>query len=326
MARKLSMSAALREALAQILRNDDKAFLIGEDIGVYGGAFKISRGFAAEFGDRRVIDTPISEAGIVSVSCGAALMGSRPIIEIMFMDFLMLAMDAVVNVAVKWEATYGGGFAMPLLIRCPAGAGRSYGPTHSQSFEGMLQTVPGLQVVCPATPADAAGLLLGAYESAKPTVFVEHKALYARSGPVPETLTSMPLGEARVLRRGSDVSLFAYGRQVPVAWAAAEALARQGVQAEVVDLRCIRPLDRATVAESLSRTGRGLSLEESPVAGGIGAELAAVAMSDAFDYLEAPFQRLGPKGDIIPCNKALEAACFPTVAEVAAAAAELANY
>ncbi len=324
--RDLSMTDAVREALAQILRDHPEAFLIGEDIGVYGGAFKTTRGFVNDFGPDRVIDTPISEAGFVSIAAGAALMGSHPIVEIMFMDFMALAFDGIINVAVKWQEIYGPDYSMPLIIRAPAGAGRSYGPTHSQSFEGLLLNVPRLTIVCPSNPADAAGLLLGAYALKQPVICVAHKALYARKGPVPDVLAPEPIGQARVLQPGTDCSIFAYGRQVPVALAAARQLADEGISVEVVDLRTIKPLDRTTVVESMARTGRGMSLEESPVIGGVGAELAAVVMAEAFDYLEAPFRRLGAAEQAIPCSPRLEQACFPTVATVADTARELCAY
>jgi len=322
----ISVSAALRETLAQILREHPEAFLIGEDIGVYGGAFKITRDFVSEFGESRVVDTPISENGIVSVAAGAALLGSRPIVEIMFMDFLMLAMDGVVNVLSKWQEVYGDDFAMPVIIRCPAGAGRSYGPTHSQSFEGMLLNVPGLQIICPSNPADAAGLLLGAFDSRRPTVIVEHKALYARKGPVALPITPQPIGQARIVRPGSSLTLIAYGRHVGHALAAAQALEAEGIDAEVIDLRSLKPLDTATIVESIQRTGRGLCVEESPVIGGVGSEISAVVMEQCFDYLEAPFARLGAAEAAIPCSPALETANFPAPDTIAAKARELAAY
>lgn len=324
--RDISMSTALREALAQILRTDANAILIGEDIGVYGGAFKITRDFVKEFGDNRIVDTPISEAGIVSVAAGAALMGSRPIVEIMFMDFLTLALDGLINIVVKWQEIYGDEFSVPLIIRCPAGAGRSYGPTHSQSFEGLLMNVPKLTIVCPSNPADAAGLLLGAFEAGVPTVFVEHKALYARTGPVPAVLTPLPLGVARILRPGSDLTLLAYGRHVVSALAAAQTLAAEGIDAEVIDLRTVKPLDVETIVESLSRTGRGISIEESPVIGGVGAEISALVMEHCFDYMEAPFVRLGAAEMAIPCSPRLETACFPSADSICTRARQLAAY
>jgi pyruvate/2-oxoglutarate/acetoin dehydrogenase E1 component len=324
--RELSMSAAIRESLQQLLRAHPEAYLIGEDIGVYGGAFKISAGFVSEFGDDRVVDTPISEAGIVSVAAGSALCGSRPIVEIMFMDFLPLALDGLINVAVKWRDIYGDAFGVPLIIRAPAGGGRSYGPTHSQSFEGLLMNVPKLVICCPSSPADAAGLLLGAYDAATTVVFVEHKVLYARKGPVPATFAPLPIGEAAVLRPGTDLTIVSYGRHVASALAAAEALVADGVSAEVVDLRTIKPLDRACIVDSIQRTGRLLTVEESPVIGGVGGELAALAMTEAFDYLEAPLRRLGAAEEPIPCSPALEQACFPTADTVAAAARELVAY
>lgn len=313
----MSMSQAIREALAQILRGDDRAFLLGEDIGAYGGAFKVTRGFSDEFGPDRIVETPICESGFVSVACGAALAGGRPIVEIMFMDFITLAMDAIVNVAVKWQATYGEEFAMPLVIRTPGGAGRSYGPTHSQSFEGLLLNVPMLRICCPSNPADAAGLLLGAYEDPGAVVFIEHKALYGRKGPVPDPIAPLPLGRARRLQAGQNCSIFTYGRQVgTVLQAAARLREEHGFSADIIDLRTIKPLDTAAIAESVSRTGRAVIVEESPVIGGVGAEITATIMEQAFDYLEAPVARLGAAEAPIPCAPRLETAAFPTVAAV----------
>jgi pyruvate/2-oxoglutarate/acetoin dehydrogenase E1 component len=324
--RELTMSAAIRETLAQILREDERALLLGQDIGRYGGAFKITRGFADEFGPERVRDTPMSEAATVSVACGAALLGSRPIVEVMFMDFLTLGLDGLINVAVKWPAVYGNGFAMPLLVRCPAGGGRAYGPTHSQSFEGLLLNVPGLTLCCPATPADAGGLLLGAYAAATPTVFIEPKALYARQGPVPDRFAPLPIGQGAIVRPGQDLTLIGYGRLLHACLAAADELARQGVAAEVLDLRTLKPLDTELIVASVSRTGRALTVEESPVVGGVGGELTAVIMAGAFGALEAPVARLGAAEGPIPCSPALEARHFPTVADIVTRALALARY
>lgn len=317
---ELSMSAAIREAQRKILTDNPEAFLIGEDIGLYGGAFKISAGFIHEFGPKQVIDTPISEAGIVSVAAGAALAGSRPIVEIMFMDFMLLAFDGLINVAVKWEEIYGSEFNIPLIVRTPAGAGRSYGPTHSQSFEGMLMNVPKLVICAPSNPADAAGLLLGAYESERCVVFIEHKALYARKGQVPEALEPLPIGKGAVVRPGADIVLFAYGRHVATALQAANELATRGISAEVVDLRTVKPLDKDLIVERFSRAGRGMSLEESPVIGGVGGEIASIIMEEAFDYIEAPFVRMGAAEQAIPCSPALERECFPNLQTIVAQA------
>ena len=324
--REISMSAALREVLQQILQDDDRAFLMGEDIAAYGGAFKITRGFVDQFGAARVRNTPMSEAGFVAVACGAALAGSRPVVEIMFMDFLPLAFDAIINVAAKWRHVYGDDFRMPLVIRCPAGGGRSYGPTHSQSFEGMLLNVPKLTICCPSNPADAGGLLLGAHAADGPVVFIEPKALYARKGPVPQAWTPQAPGRARVVRGGTDVTLISYGRQLWTALAAADRLQADGVSAQVLDLRTLRPLDTEAITAAVAATGRGMSIEESPVCGGVGAEVAAVVMAGAFSYLEAPFVRLGAHDGPIPCSPALEQACFPDVDGVVSQARRLCAY
>lgn len=324
--RELSMSAAIREALYQILREDNDALLIGEDIGVYGGAFKITAGAVDEFGADRIIDTPISEAGFVSMAAGAALMGSRPIVEIMFMDFMALAFDGIINIAAKWQEIYGDEFSIPLIIRSPAGAGRNYGPTHSQSFEGLLMNVPNLIICCPSNPADAAGLLLGAYETGQTVIFVEHKSLYARKGQVPDALELVTVGKGNRIMSGDDVSLFCYGRHVMTTYEAARQLEAKGIHADVIDLRTIKPLDKALILESMEKTGKGISIEESPKIGGVGAEISAVIMEDGFDCLEAPFTRLGAKEKAIPCNKELETDCFPDVQEIVETAERLVNY
>ena len=322
---EISMSAALGRALEQILNEDPKSFLMGEDIGVYGGAFKITRGFAEKY-PGRIIDTPISENGFTSMACGAALMGSRPIIEIMFMDFLALAMDAVINVAVKWQEIYGDQYQMPIIIRCPAGAGRSYGPTHSQSFEGILQNIPNLVICCPSDATSAAELLLGAYENKKPTIFIEHKALYARKAPVPEILTPAPIGQAKIIKPGKDLSLITYGRHLTPSLELAQEMDYQGISIEVIDLRTIKPIDQATIIESVNRTGKALIIEESPVIGGIGGEISAIIMQNCFEYIEAPVKRLGAAEMAIPCNPKMETNCFPSPQKITDTIHELLTY
>jgi pyruvate/2-oxoglutarate/acetoin dehydrogenase E1 component len=324
--RELSMSASIRETLSEILHRDEKAFLIGEDIAVYGGAFKITQGFIDEFGPKRVIDTPISEAGIVSIAAGAALMGSRPIIEIMFMDFMALAFDGIINVAAKWQAVYGDEFSMPMIIRSPAGGGRFYGPTHSQSFEGMLLNVPNLVILCPSSPADASALLLAAHEYNGPVIFIEHKALYARKGPVEDELKAAEIGKGKRLLEGEQVSIFSYGRQIPLCHQASLLLQEQGIGVDLIDLRSIKPLDRELILDSMMKTGKGLSVEESPKEGGVGAEISSIVMEDGFDYLEAPFYRLGARESIIPCNPQMEKDCFPRLDEIVNTVKSLLDY
>lgn len=323
---ELSMSAAIRKTLGDLLRTDENVFLLGEDIGVYGGAFKITRGFVEEFGANRVIDTPIAECGIVSVACGAALMGSRPIVEIMFMDFLMLAMDGLVNSAVKWREIYGDDYNMPIIIRTPAGGGRSYGPTHSQSFEGLLMNVPGLNISCPSNAADAAGMLLGLYNAEQPGVFVEHKAIYEQKCSLPDPVASIAPGKGRIVRHGNDISLISYGRPLHTVLKAAAQLEDAGISAEVIDLRSLRPLDRELIVASMSRTGKGICIEESPVCGGVGSEVAAVVMEYAFDYLEAPFVRMGATDGAIPCARRLEQQSYVNVADIVARTNEAMAY
>lgn len=318
---EISYSEAVREALRYILNNDPSAFLMGEDIGVYGGAFKITRGFIDEFGPQRIIETPISEASIVGMACGAALAGSRPIVEIMFMDFLLLALDPLVNAACKWPWIYGEDLAMPVIIRCPAGGGRAYGPTHSQSFEGMLANVPNLNIFCPATAQDAVAMLMAAWQSNNPTIVIEPKALYARKQAMPQDRSRwfVPAQSpwANIVRPGRHITLVTYGRMLIPALQAAAFLAEQdAIETEVIDLRSIKPLDTQTILQSAERTGRVITVEESPLFSGVGAEIAAFLADRAFGYLEAPIRRLGAADGPIPMAPPREKEHFPTTEKI----------
>jgi pyruvate dehydrogenase E1 component beta subunit len=321
--RELSYSQALREALLEEMDRDERVFLIGEDVGVYGGAFKVTQGLLERYGPERVRDTPISENSIIGVATGAALLGMRPVAEIMFMDFIALAMDQIVNHAAKFFYMYGGQRPVPLVIRTPAGAGRGYGPTHSQSLEAWFLHTPGLKIACPATPADAKGLLKTAIRDDNPVLFMENKLLYGQKGRVPEGDYTVPFGQARVVRPGSDVTVITYSRMVQEAEAAAQALHRQGVEVEVVDLRTLAPLDLETIGESVGRTGRVVLVEEGCRTGGVGAELAARIMEEAFYDLEAPIVRLAGADVPIPCSPVLEKAVLPDRKAIAQAIVEL---
>jgi pyruvate dehydrogenase E1 component beta subunit len=317
---------AIREALLQEMRRDPEVFLIGEDIGVYGGAFGVTRGLLDEFGQERVRDTPISEAGIAGAAVGAALMGMRPVMEIMFMDFLTISMNQLVNQGAKIRFMFGGKASIPMVVRAPAGSGTGAAAQHSQSLEAWFVNVPGIKVVAPATPYDAKGLLVSAIRDNNPVLFMEHKLLYRLKGHVPEELYSVPLGQAEVKREGRHVSVLAYSIMVPRALEAAQQLAQEGIELEVVDLRSLKPLDKQTIIDSVSRTGRVLILHEAPQTGGFGGELAAVVTeSEAFDYLDAPIRRLGGRDIPIPYNRTLERATVPQVEDIVAAARELAK-
>lgn len=321
--RAIYFSEAIREALAEEMERDPSVILIGEDIGVYGGAFGVTRGMLDRFGAERLIQTPISENGFVGVAIGAALNGLRPVVEIMFMDFIALAVDQICNHAAKFRAVYGEQAKVPLVIRAAAGGGRAYGPSHSQSLEAWFAHTPGLKVVCPGTAADAKGLLKSAIRDDDPVVFVEPKALYNQRMPVPKGEYTIPLGAANILQPGDDVTIITYGRMVSAAAGAAARLAQAGITAEVVDLRTLVPMDAETVAASVQKTGRALVVHEAHRTAGFGAEIVCQVLEHAFDYLDAPIRRLAAPDVPIPFSPSLEAAAFPTAETIAAAAREL---
>ena len=312
-------SHALREAMAQEMRRDPNVFILGEDIAGYGGAFKVTQGLVEEFGSERVRNTPISENTIVGVGVGAAVCGMRPVVDIMFQDFLTLAMDQLVNHAAKFYYMYGNQAPVPLVVRTPAGGGRNYGPTHSQSLEAWLIHVPGLKVVAPAFASDAKGLLKSAIRDDNPVVFVESKLLYGVRGDVPEGDYLVPLGEAKVVREGSDVTLVAYSRMTIESLKAAQMLAQLGIEAEVVDLRTLAPLDMDTVAASVEKTGRAVVVCEDCLTGGVSAELAARVMEECFDFLQAPVKRVAGLDTPLPCADNLERLALPDAAKIVAA-------
>jgi pyruvate/2-oxoglutarate/acetoin dehydrogenase E1 component len=316
---------AVREALTQEMQRDPEVFLIGEDIGVYGGAFGATRGMLEEFGPERIRDTPISEAAIAGAATGAALMGMRPVMEIMFMDFLTISMNQLVNQAAKMRFMFGGKASVPMVIRAPAGSGTGAAAQHCQSLEAWFVHTPGIKVVAPATPYDAKGLLVTAIRDNNPVLFMEHKLLYRTKGPVPEELYTIPMGKAEVKRPGRDLTIIAYSIMLPRALEAAQQLAAEGIEVEVVDVRSLKPLDKQTIVGSVARTGRVLITHEAPQTGGFGAELAAVvAESEAFDYLDAPIRRLGGRDIPIPYNRTLERATVPQVEDIVASARALA--
>ena len=321
--RVISTSEAIREALAQEMYLDERVFLMGEDIGMYGGAFGVTRGLLERFGGGRVIETPISEAGFVGVAIGAALLGRRPVVEIMFSDFIFLAMDQLVNHAAKFRYVYGEQAPVPLVVRTPGGCGRAYGPTHSQAVEGYFVHTPGIKVVAPSTPYDAKGLLLASIRDPNPVVFIENRTLYPQKGEVPEKDYTLPLGRAAVVRVGGDVTVVAYSRMVHEALAAAETLADEGISLEVIDLRTLSPLDAETVLASVKKTGRTILVEEGPRTAGVMAEVAARIAEDAFDYLDAPVKRLTMPDIPVPCAAALEQAALPSRDDIVRTAREL---
>jgi pyruvate/2-oxoglutarate/acetoin dehydrogenase E1 component len=324
--REITYLQAVREALQQEMRRDERVFIIGEDVGVYGGAFGATLGLLEEFGQERVIDTPISEYGIAGAITGAALTGMRPVGEIMFMDFTTLAMEQLVNQAAKMRFMFGGAISVPFVLRTPAGSGTGAAAQHSQTLENWFVHVPGLKVVMPSTPYDVKGLLLASIRDDNPVIFVEHKLLYKTKGPVPEEPYTLPLGSAEVKRAGRDLTIVAISIMVKRSQEAAEQLAQEGIEAEVVDPRTLKPLDKETIIRSVSKTGRLLIVHEACKTGGYGGELAAVvAGSQAFDYLDAPIVRLAGRDMPIPYNRTLEYHTVPQVENIVEAARQLAR-
>lgn len=315
--RELSYAQAIQEALAIAMERDERVFLMGEDIGVYGGAFQVTGDLVHRFGEARVMDTPISELGGAGVAVGAALLGRRPVYEFQFSDFAALAMEQIVNQAAKIRFMLGGKASVPLVMRFPSGSGTGAAAQHSQSLEAWLAHVPGLKVVQPATPHDAKGMLLAAIEDPDPVMFFEHKLLYKTKGPVPEGYYTEPLHEARVRREGRHATVAASAIMVHKALEAAAQLAGEGIEAEVVDLRSLRPLDHGTLVASVARTTRLVCVYEGTKQLGIGAEVsAAIAESEAFDRLDAPIVRLGGADCPLPYNPDLERAAVPQVADI----------
>jgi 2-oxoisovalerate dehydrogenase E1 component beta subunit len=314
---------AISDGLRQEMRRDKRVFLIGEDIGVYGGAFKVTLGFQEEFGPWRVIDAPLSETAIVGGATGAALMGMRPVAEMQFADFVSCAWDHLVTVAAKqrWRA----GTPVPITLRLPSGGGFSGGPFHSQNPESSFAHVPGLKCVCPATPEDAKGLIVSAIEDPNPVLFFEHKHLYRRvKGEVPDERYSTPIGEARIHLPGEDVTVVTWGAMVYTAEEAAERL--DDVSVEIVDLRSILPWDREAVLASVRKTSKVLVLHEDTRTGGFGAEIAATIAEEAFEDLDAPVKRIAAPDTPVPFSPPLEKAFIPQVEDVAAGLRELAEY
>jgi len=310
---------AINAALAEAMRADDRVFVLGEDV-AEGGPFTATAGLAEAFGTERVRNTPISEAAITGVAIGAAQSGLRPVLEIMFIDFITLALDQVVNAAAKARFMSGGQLSVPLVLRTQGGAGAGYGAQHSQSLEAWLTHVPGLKVVMPSRAVDAAGLLASAIADPDPVIFIENKALYFRREEVPEHVDPVPIGRAATLREGGDVTIVALSRMVHEALAAADDLARHGIEAEVIDPRTLVPLDLAAIVDSVKRTKRLVVAHEAVRHGGVGAEIAAAVQELAFDDLDAPIARVAAPFQPIPLSPPLESAYLPGAGDIAAAA------
>lgn len=318
-AKPVSYREALTQAMREEMQRDGDVFVMGEDVAQYEGAFKVTRGLLREFGDRRVIDTPISEAGFVGLGIGAAMAGLRPIIELMTVNFSIVAMDQIVNNAAKVRYMFGGQVACPIVMRMPGGAGHQLAAQHSHSLEAWFTHIPGLKVACPATPYDAKGLLKTAIRDDDPVVFLESEGLYAKKGPVGGPDDLVPFGRAAVRRTGGDCTVIAHSRMVWVALAAAEELAAAGISCDVIDPRTFRPLDLETLAASVRRTGRCVVVEEGWPECGIAANLSAHLYEACFDWLDAPIRRVTSADVPMPYAKNLEQAALPRPADVAAA-------
>jgi 2-oxoisovalerate dehydrogenase E1 component beta subunit len=322
---ELTYIQAISDGLRQEMRRDERVFVLGEDVGVYGGAFKVTQGFQEEFGPWRVIDTPLSETAIVGGATGAALMGLRPVAEMQFADFISCAWDHLVTVAAK--QFFRGQTPVPIVVRLPSGGGFSGGPFHSQNPESSFAHIPGLKIVTPATPEDAKGLLASAIEDPNPVLYFEHKHLYRRiKADVPEERYTTPFGQARVHREGDDAVVVTWGAMVHTAAEAAEQLAAEDFEVEILDLRTIIPWDRERVLESVRRTSKVLVFHEDTRTGGFGAEIAATIAEEAFEHLDAPVMRLAAPDTPVPFSPALEKAFIPQVEDVAGALRKLAAY
>ena len=309
---------AIVETLSQLMREDERIFIAGEDVALYGGVFGTTRGLLAEFGAERLVDTPISESGIVGLAIGAAAAGLRPIVELMFMDFAGVCMDQLVNQLAKMRYMFGGKATLPVTVRTMAGAGRNMAAQHSQSLEAWFCHVPGLKVVMPSNPYDAKGLLVSAVRDDNPVLVVDNKLLLGMRGPVPEQLYEVPLGKARVAREGSNFTIVATSRMVGEALTAADMLKEDGLDVEVVDPRTLQPLDSETIVASVRKTHRALVAHEAVRFGGIGGEIVAQIQEEAFDYLDAPIGRVGAPFSPVPFSPPLEAAYVPNAEKIAA--------
>ena len=315
--REITYLEALREAMRQALEEDERVFLIGEDIGVYGGAFGATYGLQETFGPERVLDTPVSEAGITGACIGAALTGMRPIGDMQFSDFITLSMEQLVLQAARLRYMSGGQAKLPFVMRLPGGSGTGAAAQHSGSYENWFVNVPGLKVVMPSNAYDAKGLLLSAVDDDNPVIFVEHKLLYGTKAEVPEEPYRLPLGESKVVREGTDLTVVATSLMVHKALAAAKALASEGIELEVIDPRTLRPLDDRPIVESVIKTGRALVVHEAAETGGFGGEIVArIVAGEAFDFLDAPVRRLAGLETPIPQSRVLEAAAVPQIEDI----------
>lgn len=316
--REITYVKAFTESLMQLMAEDDNVVVIGEDVAHYGGVFHAFDGLLKTYGEKRVIDTPISEMGFIGMGVGAAARGLRPVCDLMFMDFLGVALDQLYNQAAKLKYMFGGDVTVPLTLTTAGGAGLSAGPQHSQSLEAWLAHVPGLKVALPSSPYDVKGLMVAAVRDDNPTVVVLNKRMLGTKGPVPEEIYEIPLGQAGTVRPGRDATVIAVGRMVAEAMTAAEELAGSGVDVEVIDVRTVQPLDSQAILDSVRRTNRALVVHEAVTFGGIGAEISSQIQEEAFDYLDAPVLRLGAPFSPVPFSPVLERAYIPDSNRIAA--------
>lgn len=322
---RITMREAISQALWEEMERDPKVFIMGEEVGVWGGTYAVTRGFYDHFGGERVRDTPIAESAIIGGAIGAALTGTRPIAELMTINFAFAAMDHIVNEAAKLHYMFGGQFVLPLVIRAVGGGGRQLGATHSQTPDAVFAHFPGLKVVAPGTPADAKGLLKAAIRCNDPVMFIEHATLYQMRGEVPEGDYVVPIGKSTVQRPGKDVTIVTYSKMLEVSLKAADELEKAGIDVEIVDLRTLRPLDMEPVLESFKKTNRAVIVEEGWKSFGIGSEIASRIYEEAFDYVDAPIKRVAQDEVPLPYNRTLEQEALPQIKDIVQAVKEVVN-
>lgn len=320
---RITMREAISQALWEEMERDPDVFIMGQEVGVWGGTYAVTKGFYDHFGPRRVRDTPIAESAIVGAAIGSALTGLRPVAELMTINFAFVAMDHIVNEAAKLHYMFGGQMVLPLVIRTVGGGGRQLGATHSQTPDAIFAHFPGLKVVSPGTPADAKGLLKAAIRSQDPVMFIEHATLYQMRGEVPEGDHVVPIGKSIVQRPGRDVTIVAYSKMLEVSLKAADKLSQEGIEAEIVDLRTLRPLDMEPVIESFKKTNRAVVVEEGWPSYGVGAEISSRIYEQAFDYVDAPVKRVAQKEVPLPYNRTLEQMAIPNADDIIAAVKEV---
>lgn len=320
---KITMRQAISQALWEEMERDPNVFILGEEVGVWGGTYAVTKGFYDHFGSDRVRDTPISEAAIIGAAIGSALTGLRPVAELMTINFAFSAMDHIVNEAAKLHYMFNGQMVLPLVIRTVGGGGRQLGATHSQTPDAIFAHFPGLKIVAPGTPADAKGLLKAAIRSNDPIMFIEHATLYQTRGEVPEGDYVVPIGTSKIQRPGEHVTIITYSKMLELSLKAAEELSKEGIEAEIVDLRSLRPLDMGPVIESFKKTNRAVVVEEGWKSFGVGSEIAARIYEEAFDYIDAPVKRVAQKEVPLPYNQTLEQMAIPNVKDIIAAVKEV---